>query len=76
MAKTFQYIKDFFVGTSSSFSRNNKVTPLEKDMLDSKTTAMPRLDKPDFFFIHQTQTSIKLSRANYLQKTHIDERKI
>ena len=51
MADTWQIIKDFFVGTPSSFSRSNLMAPLEANMPDAKG-GRSKSDQPDFFFIH------------------------
>lgn len=66
---TWHYIKDFFIGEPSTVK-----TSLNGD--DSNMNSSISMSKAEFFFIQSTQTNIKLSKSNYLQKQQIDERKI
>jgi len=72
--ETWTHIKDFFVG-QASFA-NRAIQPLDTSLGDSKGNLSASQGVPDFYFIHQTQTNVKLSRSNYLQKTQIEEQRI
>ena len=64
--QTWTFIKDFFEGEAFVQGARNKTFKGSNDSSLNNTSST--MSMPEFYFILQTKTNIKLSKQNYLQK--------